>query len=510
MVGEKCGIAAASAPEQKDIKQSLVYSLYKLLLNMQNRGQLSAGITTFNQERNQLLDTYKKLGLVNDVFRTNKKAKIKEILKRYAGTQGIGHVRYATSGSDSLSLAQPFERHHGRLWKWFSFGFNGNLANYQELKKGLLGKEGYHIVHDSDTEVMMHYISRELRGNAPPDLSLAFANLSEKFDGAYNISFIDAAGRLAVVRDPLGIRPVNYGRNNGSIFAASETNALASCGVYDPKPLKPGQMLIMQDGEAKVKTYAKSKKKAHCIFEWVYFSNLSSIIDGKSVYSVRRSLGKHLAKDEPLKINDDTIIVPVPETSKSICASMAYEMGTSVHSGLIRNRFVGRTFIEGRDRADMVRNKLTVLKEVIQGKKVILVDDSIVRGTTSKTLIKYIKEVGGAKEVHMRIACPPIMGPCFYGIDMSTVGELFAPNFHPDKIDEELPEKITKKMAKNIGADSLQYQKHSALVDSIGFPKKDLCMACLNGEYPTECGKKLYCQALKNWKSGRKGRTYDC
>jgi amidophosphoribosyltransferase len=292
------------------------------------------------------------------------------------------------------------------------------------------------------------------------------------------------------------------------VHAASETNALSACGIYDPKPLGPGQMLIMKNGDVTVKEYAKSPRKAHCIFEWVYFANVSSIIDHRSVYKVRRNLGKHLAKTETLKVDGDTIIVPVPETSKTVCDSMAYHLGTSTNDGLIRNRYLGRTFIEGRDRADRVRNKFTVLREIMEKKKVILVDDSIVRGTTSRNLIHYIKEVGRAKEVHMRVSCPPIMAPCFYGIDMSTIKELFAPRFH-QVIDEKLPDSVLRKMASEIGADSLRYQTHSALVDSIGMQKGDLCMACLNADYPTKCGMELYLQARENFKNGTGGRTHE-
>jgi len=509
-VRENCGVAAVSSPEQTDLKDSMIYSIYKLLLSMQNRGQLSAGFTTFNLKRPQILDTYKKNGLVNDVFRINKKDISLKIFERYGGTQGIGHVRYATCGSDDESLAQPFERHHGRKWKWFSFCFNGQIANYLELKQKLLEKEGYHVIYDSDTEIMMHYIAQELRFDKKPDMVDVFANLSEQFDGAYNIAFIDATGQVIIARDPLGIRPMSYGKNNGSVFAASETNALSSCGVYNPISLKPGQMLILNDGSTEVKTFAKVANHAHCMFEWVYFSNVSSIIDEKSVYSVRQKLGINLAKNEPLKINPDTIIVPVPETSKTVCDSMAYELGTTTQDGLLRNRYIGRTFIEGKDRADMVRNKFTVSKEILQGKKVILVDDSVVRGTTMKRLINFIKEVGKAKEVHIRVSCPPIMSPCFYGIDMSTIDELLAPKYYQGKVDEELPEKVTEKIAEDMGADSFLYQTNSGLIDSIGLPKSDICMACLNSDYPTECGHKLYCKALKEFNEGDIGkRTYE-
>ena len=508
-IRDNCGIAAASAPEDSEARDRIVYSLYKLLLNMQNRGQLSAGITTFNRLRNQILDTHKALGYVNDVFRINDKQKAMRILTRYAGNQGIGHVRYATFGSDKLDLAQPFERHHGRLWKWFSFCFNGNLANFNSLKDELLSKHGYHIVHNSDTEIMMHSIARELK-DGHKDLKTVFSNLAAQFDGAYNIAFMQATGEMAIVRDPLGIRPLSYGTNNGSVFAASETNALSACGVYEPVALKPGEMLLLKHGKHEVVRYARSARKAHCMFEWVYFSNLSSIIDGISVYDVRRRLGVQLAKDEKLKIDKDTIIVPVPETSKCVCDAMAYELGTVAQQGLIRNRYLGRTFIESCDREDMVRNKFTVMKDIVQGKKVILVDDSIVRGTTSKRLIKFLKEIGGAKEVHMRVSCPPITGPCFYGIDMSTISELLVPRYHDKIIEEKLPEGVIERIASDLDADSLHYMTHSGLVKAIGLPKKDLCMACLNGEYPTGCGKALFCEARKNFLNGEeKKRAYE-
>jgi amidophosphoribosyltransferase len=517
---DNCGICAVSNKEGSNAS-NIVYSIYKMLLNMQNRGQLSAGLSTYNKDRSQILDTYKDLGLVNKVFRVQSKGKTKELMKRYDGTEGIGHVRYATSGSDDICLAQPFERHHGRVWKWFAFGFNGNLANLKELKASLLSKEGYHIVHNSDTEVMMHFISRELRFGNKPDIVEVFRNLSKKFDGAYNIAFIDASGQMVVIRDPLGIRPLSYGKNNGSVFAASETNALAACGVFDPIPIKPGEMLIMKNGQATVKRYAESPKKAHCMFEWVYFSNISSIIDGISVYSVRRNLGTLLAKREFVPIDDDTVIVPVPETSKHVCDAMAYALGTHVSDGLIRNRFVGRTFIESKARDDKVRTKFTAIKEVLNGKKVILVDDSIVRGTTSRNLIRFIKEIGGAKEVHFRVSCAPIMSPCFYGIDMSTIGELAAPKYHKGKIGEEFTIEYEKAMADDIGADSVMYQKQEDIAKAIGLLQSDLCMACLDGKYPTECGDKLFCQAaeeykelknngkLKHKKNSKSKRTYE-
>jgi amidophosphoribosyltransferase len=239
------------------------------------------------------------------------------------------------------------------------------------------------------------------------------------------------------------------------------------------------------------------------MFEWVYFSNVSSVLDGKSVYVTRTNLGKELAKLETEKITKDHIVVPVPDSAKAAGDAFAYEVGAPATEGLIRNRFVGRTFIEGSSRKDKVQNKYTMVKEVLKDKKVILVDDSIVRGATTEQLVRSLKEDGGAKEVHVRVSCPPIMGPCFYGIDMSTVSELVAPRFIKDPMDIT-PEKSLKKLAEHMGADSIIYQSISGLIRSIGLPKKDLCLACLNRDYPTPLGKKMLDIALDNFRKGKK------
>ncbi len=496
---EECGVAAVSIDEKSREQGRVVHFLYRILLNLQHRGQLSAGITTYNGKRDQLIDTYKNLGTVNEVFKTSFPILASKIFSRYAADKGIGHVRYATCGKDSRALAQPFERHHGRRWEWFSFGFNGNVANYVELKKALLEKTQYHLVYNVDTEIFMHYIARELGGKnqTSPDLRDVFNNISKKIDGSYCMTFLNANGELVALRDPMGIKPLCFGKMDGVLLVASESNALSNSGVDDIKTLEPGKMLHISDGRHSIRRFAPCKKKAYCMFEWVYFANVASNLEGKSVYKSRINLGKELAKIEPLNIDDRTIIVAVPDSAKSAGNGMAYELGLPSEEGLVRNRFVGRTFIEGRERHDKVRNKFTALKEILRGKKIILVDDSIVRGTTTKRIIRYIKEVGKAKEVHVRVSCPPIMAPCFYGIDMSSVQELFAPRFHSLSRSIEPPEDALDKMAKALGADSLVYQTIPGLIKAIGLPKEELCMACLNGKYPTPWGCKLYRKVLK-------------
>jgi len=503
-IHDECGIAAISL-RKRDADKGLFY-LYRMLLNLQNRGQLSAGITTYNEGRADLINTYRDIGTVNEVFRTNNLQKSMEIFKKYSGNEGIGHVRYATCGSDEKSNAQPFERKHGRLWKWFSFCFNGNLVNLEELKRPLINKSEYHFILNNDTEIIMHYIARALKGYKKPSLIKVFSEMARKFDGAYNIAFINGYGDMAVCRDPLGFRPLVFAIKNGNLFVASESNALVNIGVYNYRSLEPGKMITATNGDIRIERFAKSPRKAHCMFEWVYFANVGSVLDSRSVYIVRTSLGKELAKLETQNIDRDTIVVPVPDTAKAAGDAFAYKLGVPSMEGLIRNRFVGRTFIESRSREDRVRNKFTAIREILKGKKVLLVDDSIVRGTTSKQLVRFVREVGGAKEVHLRVSCPPIKAPCFYGIDMSTVGELLLPRYEKNIDPEGTSEKICAKIAEDMGADSLIYQTIHGLVRSIGIPKNDLCLGCLTGRYPTPCGRVTYCRALKDFKKGKTNR----
>ncbi len=510
-IHEECGICAVYIKENGDAANKALFYLYKLMLNLQNRGQLSAGITTYNPGRPLILDTYKDLGHVNEVFRTSNREKSFNIFKRYAGNKGIGHVRYATSGSEERGAAQPFERRHGRKWKWFSFGFNGNLANYAELKQELLeAKEDYHIIYDNDTEIIMHYLARQLKGDARPDLQGVFSNLAKKFDGCYNVVFINAEGEIVVARDPYGFRPLVYGFSEDKkvFMAASESVALVNCGITEIKPLQPGHMIHIADGKINVKKFADQKRVSHCMFEWVYFSNVGSVLDEKSVYLTRSNLGKELAKLETQKIDKDCIVVPVPDTAKAAGDAFAYELGIPSKEGIIRNRYVGRTFIEGGARNDKVSNKYTALGDVLQGKRVFLVDDSIVRGNTTKQLVRYLKEVGGAKEVHLRITCPPIRGPCFYGIDMSTVSELLVPRYEKKPVSSDISKEICDKIAKDVGADSLTYQSVKGLIASIGLPKNELCTACITCDYPTLWGKKLFDKAWENHRKGLTVRTY--
>jgi amidophosphoribosyltransferase len=273
----------------------------------------------------------------------------------------------------------------------------------------------------------------------------------------------------------------------------------------------PGQAITITDGKFEIQRFSSSGRRAHCFFEWIYFANVASTLDERSVYVSRTALGVELARMEvkdgrvPL---DGMIVVPVPDTSKAAADAMAFELGIPSMEGLIRNRYSGRTFIEGGDgRRKKAETKYTPLREVLAGKRIFLVEDSIVRSTTMRVLIDRIRSFGGAREIHVRVACPPIVCPCFYGIDMSTIDELFAPkHLHDGKLTDE----VQARMAADLGADSLRYLPVEAVARAIGFDSDQLCQACITGRYPTPSGQALCQIALENAKNGNgNGRTYE-
>ena len=263
---------------QKENKNQASRLMPRMLLDIQNRGQLAAGFTTYHHKREQLIDTYKNIGTVSEVFRLSHPGKSESLMKEYAGRAAIGHVRYATCGDNDKSYAQPFERHHLQKHKWFSFAFNGQLANYMELRKGLLGVDNHHLTRKTDTEIIMHEISRELSLLPRPSLVEIMRSLSEKFDGAYSLVLLNALGDLLVARDPLGIKPLCYAKEGPLFAAASESVALLNLGfeAESIKPLLPGQAATITDGRFEVQNYTSAVGRAHCFFEWIYFANVAS------------------------------------------------------------------------------------------------------------------------------------------------------------------------------------------------------------------------------------------
>jgi amidophosphoribosyltransferase len=485
-----------------------------MLLDLQNRGQLAAGFATFDPRREKLLDTYKQVGTVIEAFRLNHRAKYDSIMHEYAGRAAIGHVRYATCGATDRSYAQPFERHHGCKWKWFAFAFNGQLANFSELRNQLLTQTDYHLTRNIDTEIIMHYLSNELSayGDERPDLGEVFRNLSAKFDGAYNMVFLNAMGDMVVLRDPNGFRPLCYAIDGPFFAAASESVALLNLNFnyQNVCSLEPGEMIIIEDGRLRHERLGPRRTPSHCFFEWIYFANVASTLDDRSVYLTRAALGKELARQERelgrVPLDADTIIVPVPDTGKAAADAMSFELGVPSVEGLIRNRYIGRTFIEGQNRAERVQLKYTPLREVLDGKRVLLIEDTIVRSTTMKALLHDLRHRGGAREIHVRVACPPIIAPCFYGIDMSTVRELFAPRFLKGSRATEAEQNA---MSAELGSDSLFYLPLEAVARCIDLDPSHLCRGCITGKYPTPTGERLYQLSLRQRNGSIGGRTYE-
>ncbi len=505
----ECGVAALYGLREGS-PQDVAARLPSMLLDLQNRGQLAAGISSYQPGRAQIIDTFKDVGTVTEAFRMSHPAEHVRIMADYSGRAAIGHTRYATCGQDDARYAQPFERHHGRLWKWFAFAFNGNLANYTDLRDQLLARHHYHFTLDTDTEMIMHALAYRLRGDQPVDLLDVMASVSQDFDGAYNIAFLDAMGRMFVARDPLGFRPMSWGLCDGMFGAASESAALANQGFQDIRPLEPGHMVIIEDGRLRLEQFASRPTKARCFFEMVYFSNVASTIDGASVYLARAESGRRLAELEDQPLDNSCVAVAVPDTAKAAADAFAYALRLPSMEGLIRNRYVGRTFIQPSTvRGDRASSKYTPLLSVLEGKRVFLIEDSIVRATTLRALTRQLRQRGGARQVHVRVACPPIVAPCFYGIDMSTLGELFAPRFAPDDYTGTPDEAMLRAMAHELGLDSLRYLTVGDLGPCLGLEQGSLCLGCVTASYPTQWGCRLMEQARRNLGEGEGGRTYE-
>lgn len=455
-MNEECGIAAIYSFNNNSIDNYI----YRILLNLQNRGDISTGITIYNPNDSNILSTKKGLGTVENVFKNG-----------YSNNDmaAIGHVRYSTVGINDINYAQPFERIHGRKSKWFSFAFNGQLSNYKALKQILIEKRNYHFRLDSDTEVIMHYLSKEISDSKTTDFKNVLYQLSEIFEGAYNIVFIDANGNLVVSRDPNGYKPLCYAFNDSCFVAASESAALSNVGFKNIKSLDPGHYIKVNNDGYEIKKYRKISKRSTCFFEWIYFSHIASIIDNSSVYKSRYNLGKKIAEEEKVDINKDTVIIPIPDTSKPIADAMGYEMGVKVIEAIIRNRYTRRTFIKGKnDRVKSVQNKYTLIEKLLDNKKLFLIDDSLVRGTTLYYLIKEIRKKYNVKEIHVRIASPPIINTCQYGVDIPTREELFANNINN-----------LEEMAKKLNVDTVKYLSTESICNCINKSYNELCLNCV-------------------------------
>lgn len=453
-LGEECGVVGIYAPGSDNVSQMTCFSLIAL----QHRGQESAGIAVKTDDNR--VNYYKEMGLVQEVF-SNK------ILDRLKGNMSIGHVRYSTTGESYVTNAQPLvvQYRGGSI----ALAHNGNLINADGLRERLEDM-GSIFQTSIDTEVIANLIARHYRLGYRD----AIIESVKEIRGSFAL-VIMCEDKLVGVRDPHGLRPLCIGKLDNGYILASESCALDVVGAKFVRDVNKGEIVIIDENGIESIMYDESKDKSLCSFEYVYFARPDSSIDGQNVYMARRNAGRILAKEHPVEAD---LVVAVPDSGIAAGIGYAEESGIPYGVGLIKNKYMGRTFIQPdqKSRELAVRLKLNVLKENIEGKRLVLIDDSIVRGTTSKHIVDMLKEAG-ATEVHVRVSSPPVKHSCYFGIDTPSEKLLVG------------AVKTVEEIKNMIHADSLGYISTKGLVESVGLNGKELCKACFNGEYPMEVPK---------------------
>lgn len=446
---EACGVIGIySGAEDPSLGRTIYYGLYAL----QHRGQESAGIAVSSGSG---IDYHKDLGLVSEIFS-------EKVLDRLSGRIGIGHVRYSTTGFNNLSNAQPLVVRYKN--GYLAVAHNGNLVNAHELRYEL-EESGAVFQTTADSEIIAFLIARE----ASNDVVEAIKGCVNKIKGAYSLVMMTEESLIGV-RDPNGFRPLALGKYNGSYVLASESCAFDTLGVEFVRDVEPGEIVVIDMSGVKSIRYRCGGKRSLCIFEFVYFARPDSTVDGINVYRARLESGRNLAKEHPA---DADLVVGVPDSGTVAAMGYSAQSGIPFGFGLIKNRYIGRTFIQPSQKLRKlgVMLKLNALKAEVKGKRLVLVDDSIVRGTTSSQIIRMLKEAG-AKEVHVRISSPPVTHSCYFGIDTSSRKELIAASYGVEEI------------RKYIGADSLGFLSLEGLIKSTGCGREKFCTACFSGEYP--------------------------
>jgi amidophosphoribosyltransferase len=447
---EACGLIGIFSPNE-EVAAMAFFGLFAL----QHRGQEAAGIAVSDGATMRL---HKDIGLISQVFNQPSLSGLK-------GHYAIGHTRYSTTGSPSIRNAQPFmiETRHGPL----AVGHNGNLVNSAELRQKLLAA-GVGLSASSDSEVLTMMLARALGKSWEERIK----SCMREWKGAYSLVFLTRDGVYAA-RDPWGFRPLSVGLlPSGGYATASETGALRTLGCQAIREVKPGEIISLRNGALVVTEALRPKKRlALCVFEMIYFSRPDAVWDGRSVHAVRQNLGRELAREAPVPAD---VVIPVPDSSIPAAIGYASESGVPYNDGFIKNRYVGRTFIEPTDslRKRGVALKINVINENVLGKRVVMIDDSIVRGNTIGPIVKLLRDAG-AEQVHVRITCPPITDPCFMGVDMGAHEDLIAHRRTVDGICEF------------IKADSLHYLSLDGMMRAVG-RKTGYCQACFTGKYPLD------------------------
>lgn len=446
-----CGVFGIYAPHE-DVSRLTYFGLFTL----QHRGQESAGIAVSDHKR---IVCHKDMGLVEQVFD-------EDILKELSGDIAIGHNRYSTTGSSHIRNCQPVVVESAK-GKSLALAFNGNLVNARELYSEML-KDGFAFNGTSDGEIIARLIGFYLERESP--LVDAIRETMLKIVGAYSVVLL-ARTKLVAFRDPFGIRPLCLGSLNGGYVVASETCALQVVGADFIREIEPGEIIVIDKDGLQSYIATNQIRRALCIFEFIYFARPDSEIYGCCLYTARRHMGEQVFLEHPV---DADLVVPIPDTGRPAAIGCAMQSKIPFGEGLIKSRYIARTFIqpEERQRKMGVKLKLTPLKRELSGKRVILVEDSIVRGTTTKGIVSMVKEMGDAREVHVRITSPPYKYPCFYGIDTAKREELIANTLSVEEIREY------------IKADSLGYLSIEGLLKSVALPKDYFCLACFDNNYP--------------------------
>ena len=449
---EECGVFGIYS----DGALSPAYAAYNGLLALQHRGQESAGIAVNDRG---VISYYKDMGLVTEVFDH-------EILDRLPGQMAVGHVRYSTAGASVRENAQPLVMHYvkGTL----AIAHNGNLTNAYELHQ-LLAKQGSIFQTTTDTEVFAYMIARE-RVDAP-SIEEAVHRAVGKVHGSYSM-VIMSPQKLIAVRDPHGFRPLCIGRLNGTYVFASETCALDACGAQFVRDVLPGEIVVADQNGLRSILDPVTEKKSLCVFEYIYFARTDSVIDGISVYEARKTAGRLLARQKPVEAD---IVIGVPESGIDAAIGYSEESGIPYQKGIVKNTYIGRTFIKPNqsERESSVRIKLNALNTAVGGKRVVMLDDSIVRGTTSARIVSMLKEAG-AKEVHLRISSPPFLWPCYYGTDIPSKDDLIACQHSIEEI------------GRMSFADSIDFLRLENLPKMLDRPCAGFCDACFSGKYPAD------------------------
>ena len=453
---EECGVFGMYDLDGKDVAASIYYGLFAL----QHRGQESCGIAVSETNGPKgKVTSYKGMGLVNEVFTGDE-------LERMKGDIGVGHVRYSTAGASTRENAQPLVLNYvkGTL----ALAHNGNLINAPELRKEL-AYSGAIFQTTIDSEVVAYHIARERVKTK--NVESAVLNAMKKIRGAYSL-VIMSPRKLIGARDPYGIKPLGIGRRDNAYIITSETCALETLGAEYIRDVEPGEVVtITKDGiKSDTSMCLPKEQQARCIFEYIYFARPDSHIDGVSVYGSRIKAGRFLAMDSPVEAD---IVVGVPESGNAAAMGYAMESGIPYGTAFVKNSYVGRTFIKPKQstRESSVKIKLNVLREAVAGKRVIMIDDSIVRGTTSDRIVKMLRDAG-AREVHMRVSSPPFLWPCYFGTDVPAREQLIAYN------------RSVEEIRQMIGADSLGYLQIDRLKELVN--GLDICQGCFTGKYPME------------------------